>query len=63
MSNAKGQGRPGCTRPNTHHQAGALDRELLDLERRKLVELRAGTVVLTRAGYREILKRAAARRS
>lgn len=54
---ARGQGRPATARPNHHQAQAALDRELIELEKRKLVELRGGQVVLTREGYRAIAKR------
>ena len=38
-------------------EAHAFDRELLELERRKLVELRGGTVTLTREGYLAMARR------
>jgi hypothetical protein len=37
-------------------EADAFDRELLELARRKLVEFRGGTVVLTRDGYLAITR-------
>lgn len=42
--------------------AHAFDRELLELERRKLVELRGGSVTLTREGYLAIAQRHRRRR-
>jgi hypothetical protein len=59
MSNAaKGQGSPAASTPNTHRsQAAALDRALLELERRKLVELGSGRIKLTREGYLELARR------
>lgn len=60
---SKGQGSPAGARPNHHQAQAALDRELLELERRKLVELRNGSVRLTRAGYLEISRRFPRRRS
>jgi hypothetical protein len=53
----RGQGRPASARSNHHHAQAALDRELIELEKRKLVELRGGTVRLTREGYLELAKR------
>ncbi len=44
-------------------EADAIDRELLELERRKLVELRGGTVRLTRDGYVAIAQRVRQRQS
>lgn len=38
-----------------------LDRELLEFERRKLVELRGGRITLTRDGYAELVRRGLAR--
>jgi hypothetical protein len=51
--------RPGINHAhNHHHQAKhAIDRELLELERKKMVELRRGTVTLTLAGYQQLVKR------
>lgn len=60
---AKGQAGPARARPNHHHQATRLDRELLELERRKLVELSSGRIALTRDGYAAILKLARGGRS
>lgn len=57
----RGQAGPATARQN-HHQATALDRELLELERRKLVALSSGRITLTREGYQAIA-RAARRRS
>lgn len=54
---SKGQGRPAWQRLNLQQQATPIDRELLELERRKLVALAGGTVVLTRAGYAELVRR------
>ena len=34
-----------------------LERELAELERRKMLEIRGGTVTLTREGYRAIASR------
>ena len=57
MSNAKGQGSPAGSRPNTHHRNNAVDRELAELERRKLVELESGRIRLTREGYLELARK------
>jgi hypothetical protein len=54
----KGRSGPAAAPLNHHRARNALDRELLELEKRKLVEIRRGTVALTLAGYREILRRA-----
>jgi hypothetical protein len=51
---AKGQAGPATARHNRHQ--AALDRDLLALERRKLVELASGRVKLTRAGYQAIVE-------
>jgi hypothetical protein len=59
----RGHGHPASARPNHHQAHAALDRELLQLEKRKLVELRGGTVKLTRDGYLELYKRFPRRRS
>lgn len=55
-ASAKGQGGPAGQTLN-HHQAKAIDRELAELERRKLVALSGGTVRLTREGYLALVKR------
>jgi hypothetical protein len=54
---SRGHGHPAASRPNFHQHQAALDRELIELEKRKLVALSNGTVRLTRAGYLELYKR------
>lgn len=56
----KGKGGPASTPPN--NQRAALDRELAELERRKMAALREGRIVLTAAGYLEIVRRFPRRR-
>lgn len=51
-------GHPASRKANhRNHQAQALDAALIELERRKLVDLAGGTVTLTRAGYIELAKK------
>jgi len=59
----KGRSGPAAAPLNHHHARNALDRELLELEKRKLVEIRSGHVTLTLDGYLQIVKRFPRRRS
>lgn len=55
---AQQQSRAGRPSNSTAQQSrNALDRELAELEKQKMVELRGKTVVLTRDGYLAIAKR------
>jgi hypothetical protein len=56
----KGSASPAIPANSTRQQ---LDRELAELERRKLVALRGGTATLTLDGYIAIAKRFPRRRS
>ncbi len=56
MSNGKGQGGPAFTKPNSQRNQ-VLERELAELERRKMLEIRGGSLTLTREGYRVLVQR------
>lgn len=63
MSTAgKGQGGPAGLKPNSQRNQ-VLERELAELERRKMLEIRNGQACLTLEGYRAIVAKYGRRRS
>jgi len=52
----KGQGSPAGLRPNSQRNQ-VLERELAELERRKMLDLRSGTYTLNAEGYRQLVRR------
>ena len=58
---ARGQGGPAAAKPNSRRNQ-VLERELAELERKKMVEIRSGQVCMTREGYIELVRRGLARR-